>query len=1159
LPVPETKSESELLPASNRATVSLPVEGHAGALDQATAVVAGPGPVSPGMAADLNETDASRPKTALPSAASFPVITGYKIVGILGRGGMGIVYKARQLKLDRFVALKMIIAGEHAHPDQLARFAVEARAVASLQHPNIVQIYEIGEHGGQPFFSLEYVAGGNLDKVLGRKPQPARAAAELVAILARAMQTAHQSGIVHRDLKPANILLTEQGQPKITDFGLAKELDTAVRQTRSGAVMGTPSYMAPEQAQGRIDRIGPVTDVYALGAILYEMLTGRPPFQGETPVDTILQVIGNEPVPPSRLQPKVPRDLETICLKCLEKDPARRYELSADLAEDLDRFLRLEPIRARPVGAGERFARWARRNPTLASVSATIALTILLAFIVITISRNQAITARNEANNAKDAAVRLADDNARLAEQERTQRQQSELQSAHLLYEQAYARCQQRDPRSLHWLVHALEHAHRVGAEELEISIRRQLAAWHRYPFTLQTMHQQGGEILCAAFSPDGRRAITGSTNGVAQIWDAQTGLPIGPRFDPGGWVRAVAFSPDGRKAVLGSDTWEAILWDVEKSKQIASLPHFGEVWVVGFSPDGKKVFTGATDRLVRLWDAETGQLAKPTFTNTDLAGSLVAAAVFRADGKVLAMSNATGKVRLWNAENGQTLCPPLQHGGRVEVLAFSPDGTALLTGSWDGTARRWDVNSGKELFRCQHGSNVNAVAFTPDGKRILTASADRSLRLWDAATGQPLASPLWHDSVVVSLRCNAAGTRALTGSWDATARVWNLQPGEPHGPPIHHPGSVRVALWSPDETRLLTAGADGIARIWKAPPDPWISRHPTAGTVFHIASGPRRHSCALATDTKAIHRFDWRSQRMQAKPIQLDQSATSLAHTRDGTTLLVATPGRVEHFDTESGNKRSTGFGLPTNHNRMTFSPSGSLIVAGTASGTIRCWDAVRGTPIGTPLEHGDLLFGLSFCADERSVVSWSRNGSTRVWDVRNSKPLPTPVGRYTGACFHPDGRRLITASHDLAVRSWDVATGNLLGPFLREPARAQAMAITPDHRTMLTVGGNRGQFWDLRDGKALGPPLEQPEFFNAGVSADSRLALTTHIGEVRLWANPEPMAGEPVRLRRMIEVETGLELLEDGSFRGLDEKDWRDRHQQLARVPPETTAKPP
>jgi serine/threonine-protein kinase len=319
-----------------------------------------------------------------PFAAGPPALPGYQVLDVLGRGGMGVVYKARHLVLNRLVALKMVLAGPHASPADVARFRREAAAVARLQHPHIVQIHEIGEHDGLPYFSLEYCGGGSLAAKADGTPLPARQAAELVETLARAVHTAHQAGIVHRDLKPANVLFTADGTAKITDFGLAKTLDDRAGQTVTGAIVGTPSYMAPEQAAGNKQAVGPAADVYALGAVLYELLTGRPPFNAETPLDTVRQVVDAEPVSPRLLQPKTPRDLETICLKCLAKPPQRRYATAEALADDLARFLRDEPITARPAGTLERLGRWCRRNPKVAALLTALAVVLAVGSTAVT-------------------------------------------------------------------------------------------------------------------------------------------------------------------------------------------------------------------------------------------------------------------------------------------------------------------------------------------------------------------------------------------------------------------------------------------------------------------------------------------------------------------------------------------------------------------------------------------------------------------------------------------------------------------------------------------------------------------------------------------------------------------------------------------------------
>jgi hypothetical protein len=353
-------------------------------------------------------------ETSLPplqESGVLPRITGYEVEAILGRGGIGVVFRARDLRLGRPVALKMLLAGAYAGPTELTRFQREAEAVATLCHANIVQIYEVGDHEGRPYFTMELVDGGSLAQQLTATPPPVRWAAELVASLADAVAVAHGAGIVHRDLKPANILLTADGTPKISDFGLARRLKGEGGLTWTGTAVGTPSYMAPEQASGNAGPIGPATDVYGLGAVLYELLTGRPPFRGGTALETFRQVLSDEPVYPSRLNPRVPRDLESVCLKCLQKDPRRRYSRAAELAEDLRRYLLGQVVAARPVGNWERAGKWIRRNPAVASLSAAAVLALVTGTVV---SLLFALEAGRQATELK-AQTRVAEENAQRA------------------------------------------------------------------------------------------------------------------------------------------------------------------------------------------------------------------------------------------------------------------------------------------------------------------------------------------------------------------------------------------------------------------------------------------------------------------------------------------------------------------------------------------------------------------------------------------------------------------------------------------------------------------------------------------------------------------------------------------------------------------------
>src|SRR5262245_54013490 len=385
------------------------------------------------------------PPTMPPEELPLPQVLGYEVESVLGRGGMGVVYRARHLKLNRTVALKTLLAGAYAGPAERARFQREAEAVAGLCHANIVQVYEVGEHEGRPYFTMELIDGGSLAQKLAAAPPTVRWAAELMASLADAVAVAHGTGIVHRDLKPANILLTADGTPKISDFGLARRLEGEGGLTWTGTAVGTPSSMAPEQVSGNVGPTGPATDVYGLGAVLYELLTGRPPFRGGTALETSRQVLSDEPVCPSRLNPLVPRDLESVCLKCLQKDPLRRYSSAAELAEDLRRYLLGQVVAARPVGNWDRAGKWIRRNPAVASLSATAVLALVAGTVA---SLLFALEANRQATELK-AQTRAAEENARRA-------QDNEEKATRILVS-SWLRAIGRNPRPLTSALDALE------------------------------------------------------------------------------------------------------------------------------------------------------------------------------------------------------------------------------------------------------------------------------------------------------------------------------------------------------------------------------------------------------------------------------------------------------------------------------------------------------------------------------------------------------------------------------------------------------------------------------------------------------------------------------------------------------------------------------
>ncbi len=505
---------------------------------------------SAGATVDLESSGLPSSEPASPTRIRY--FGDYEIIRELARGGMGVVFEARQVSLNRKVALKMILAGQLANDTDVKRFYSEAQAAANLDHPGIVPIFEVGQHEGQHYFSMGFVEGQSLSQRLTDGPLPPREVAALMTAVAEAVDYAHQCGVIHRDLKPGNILLDQKGNPRVTDFGLAKKLEGDSGLTGSGQIMGTPSYMPPEQAGGKRAAVGPSADVYALGATLYALITGRPPFQAATAMDTVLQVLSDEPVPPRRLNASIPRDLETICLKCLEKEPGRRYASAAALASDLRRFLAGEPIAARPVTRLERLAKWARRKPTLAAAYTLGLLAVLMGGLGGTAvwqwraaerARAAAKSAQTEAERQRDRAddARSLADKARVAEQ-----------NARAEAERQREKFERFDYGRSIQVAHQDWRDNNVPATlALLESTRADLRGWewryvHRLCHSnLLTLKGHGGPVRSASFSPDGSRVVTGSHDQTAKIWDAKSGAVLLTLKGHTGSVFSASFSPD--------------------------------------------------------------------------------------------------------------------------------------------------------------------------------------------------------------------------------------------------------------------------------------------------------------------------------------------------------------------------------------------------------------------------------------------------------------------------------------------------------------------------------------------------------------------------------------------------------------------------------------
>src|SRR5262245_11115871 len=518
-------------------------------------------------AADLDRASCQSP--AQRPLGTVRYVGDYELLEEIARGGMGVVYRAGQVSVNRVVALKMILAGSFATEADLRRFRVEAEAAANLDHPNILPIYEVSEHDGQPYFTMKLAEGGSLEKRIGELP--VRQAAALLLKLARAVHFAHQRGILHRDLKPANVLLDAHGEPLIADFGLAKRVDGGVGATQSGAIVGTPAYMSPEQARGQRG-ISTAADTYALGAILYECLTGRPPFRAATAAETIVMVMTEEPIAVRQLNAKVPVDLETICARCLQKDAAKRYASAQELADDLGRYLNGEPIVARPVGAIERAVKWVRRNKVVSGLAAAVLLVLTAG---VGVSAWFAYVANEKTNEAEKARK----DAERDAAAARAQARRAEDARHAIQIDLALRAREQCDYERMGALLGAMRPEYADAWETCHVRY-----LWLRHTRPLRTFK---GPIL--ARSPDGRRIVTGSEDKPLHVWDVETGKQLALIEGHAEWGRGVAFSPDG-KHILTTGYRTTRVWDAQTGEPLAVLKgHQEGVKGVAFSPDGKR------------------------------------------------------------------------------------------------------------------------------------------------------------------------------------------------------------------------------------------------------------------------------------------------------------------------------------------------------------------------------------------------------------------------------------------------------------------------------------------------------------------------------------------------------------------------------------------
>jgi WD40 repeat protein/serine/threonine protein kinase len=1089
--------------------------------------------------------DGAPPRYPIPADESLRLsVPGYEIISELGRGGMGVVYLARQLDLNRPVALKMILSGEHAGVAERDRFRREAEAVAALQHPNIVQIFEVGEAGGRPYLAFESVGGGSLANYLDGQPWPAKPAADLTEALARAVHFAHTRGVVHRDLKPANVLLgnAEAGTrspeqkprkedplfripssalrvPKITDFGLAKRVDpqsswsdddsertAPAARTRTGAVVGTPSYLAPEQAAGKNRQVGPHTDIYALGAILYELLTGRPPFRGETPLDTVLQVMGDDPVPPSKLRAKLPRDLETICLKCLQKDPRKRYATAADLADDLHRFLNGEAITARPVGHWERAAKWMNRHPAATVMGVTSALALLTLLVVSLYFNVQLQEAaedlEKQRSGARDAQARAQFEKQK-ADEERAEAERQKVKALEAKQE-AEAKKEEAE-RGVYAL--QLFKAAALGERDPQRALKL-LDDRERCPERLKDFTW---------------RYIRGQCLVSEQV--------IGVQKGPNGSTPAarVDHSPDGSLVATVSGVDPIVrVWDVATRQLVYVLAgHKQGVNAVAFGNDGRTIATGGEDKTVCIWELPASlpktrpvQLA-PRFMLTGHTKSVTTVA-FSTDGRRLASAGADGAIRVWDvpAMAGDTPRPqPMtvavlkEHVGTVWSVAWATN--RLYSGGSDGRVLEWRLRPGggrsQELFKLK--KQVLSLAVTPDGELLAAAGdTDRDddepvIQLYRPLTDRRAGQLRGHTGEAINdLSFSADGKRLASAGKDGTVRVWDVaghqeravfRPEKEPRPTSHDPSAraIRGVSFAPDGLSVVSGGQDGAVRLWNF-------------------AGQKEEQVEL--DVRAP---------LGAAALSADGHTLALAE-RFTRQIKVWNLG---HLASEVDPKptRTLG-GLDSTPVALAVNQNGSVIAAATAEGAF-VWR------IGSDDRPKQVFKGEAVAVAARGdeLVVASEDGRLVWLDLATGRPrhsLAQVTGRPHLVAFSPDGRKLVTASGP-ALQVWDADTGEML--FLQVLAhfthRITAVAVRPGDTTgtweMASADdGGLVKVWEFKpkqpgEEPGLGPTLDARE-------RPAPPGLTDSVGALAFTEDGRTLASGGVdRTVRLRDPDTGQE----------------------------------
>jgi eukaryotic-like serine/threonine-protein kinase len=1067
----------------------------------------------------------------------------YELLKEIGRGGMGIVYKARQLSLGRIVAVKMILSGRFASAGDVERFHREAKAAANLKHPGIVAIHEIGEHDGRHYFSMDFIEGRSLAEIVRDSPLPSRQAAEYIRKVADAVGYAHKCDTLHRDIKPSNILIDSNENTHLTDFGLAKRVGTDADLTLSHAVVGTASYMAPEQASGGREEIGPAIDIYSLGATLYDLLTGRPPFRAETPAATLLQVQQSEPALPRILNSAVDRDLETICLKCLEKEPGRRYASVDALSEDLGRYLRGEPIQARPVGPIGRLWRWSKRQPLVAGLIA-IALVLLLGGIAVSTyfaqdARNKAkeaevnaIQAEENFNRAKANAIE-AEENAKRAKTNAEQADEN-AKKAKGNAERAEANAvQANDARDR-------EEKQRLAAEHQSyLANALRLAARSRevldeYPQRSLLLAIESVETMRRCGEPRPPAVMQATEQALRDVFAAVNSkqqLPIGD-----GWISWMSISLRDRwllarsvalDGVSGKGTRLQIQISDMMPDNRAAMPmvlggHNDMIEYAATVADGSRAITVSRDRTARIWKltanpAVVAAVVLDDYTPREDYFSVVMA--ISPDGRWLAANNMDKSIRVWDlATKGRVSVPIVFEASKQKFrcMAISPDSRRLAAGGSDGLVRLWNLTAkdpaAAPILLEGHKKNYTTgyISFSPDGRRLVTASWDKTVRTWDLTTNTPTSTAVTLlgevDDFSWSTITPDGRWLATAGSKDKTVRVWDLSAKETSATPLIIRGQaypINCLAFSPDGRWLATASR-GILRLWD------VSTKDSAAKP--ILSGVEKRDDAVS----------WAS------------------FSPDSRWFATGGEGLVNVYDLKGNITNGPSIvlrGYEGGAYCLSFSPdSRRLVTTSWRDKTARVWDLSAFTPHVQRInaEEINTVDCMSISPDQHWLVVGGVDGIYWLRDLTTKNPNAAAIVLHEDKnkmhlpclLFNKDGSRLVTAT-DMRTRLWDLTAKDPAKSSISLPGTLDSimcLAFSQDGRWVATggtrssssqeAGGNQILLWDLRAAHSGAKPIvlrEENTVMDCDFSPDGRhfvIMYSNHTFQIRDLSAADPTA---------------------------------------------------